>query len=436
MGVLSAVTQKIQLEREISQIWKGDIRLFMIIKKILSPLLCFSVMAAPALAETYEVAAKKDPVVLSNDDDHSAVEQIEDIVLTALTNAGHEAEETSLIIDTNQKVILSAGATPSNEGRFFAGWSTEKDGPIVYPAYQKAEIESSTTLFPVWESEEKTGSLAVNARVNGSFREATTDIATFDVRIDGKTVRTAGTDFYKKYPAGTSFEITNVTPKEGYIFAGAYRYKVFDGCIPVGSLTGRIVAGGITDVTLVFISEDYEGNAGNVARFEPEPRIIEDVAEGDTVHYEISDRPSASAAFDHWTDYGSNEKQSVWTDSSYLDVNAEINGRFKSSTANIAAFDIYINDELSSHNAVDYYKRWPINSRYRIEMKSVDGKYVVEGTTDVPSADMYTPGGGLEGTVREGTTEAQVVFKNRKVTLIADPVCDEGEAVVRELNAA
>lgn len=349
-----------------------------------------------------------------------------------LLNEEPELKKT-LHIETSEKVLLTAGAIPSQEDKWFAGWATEENGNVVYPAYQKAEIDSPTDLYAVFTDEPEKSYLDINARVDGAYRGSTSGVATFDVYIDGSLIRSAATDFYKNYPAGTEYRIENVQVEDGYTFAGMYHYRNRTGTLVSDSLTGRIMAGGVNDATLVFVSDEYTGTAGNVARYESAPKITEDIVDDKT--YVVTSRPTESSAFKGWSFQDDGSAVSEWSDMNYLDVNAKINGRNKGNTSNIAAFNVFINGELSSHNATDYYKKWPEGTPYRIEVTDVNTKYAFNGAADTVSSSAYVYGGGVEGNVKDSKTEALLLFDNRIVKLTTDLNFDGGSSDYREMVA-
>ena len=314
---------------------------------------------------------------------------------------------TVLSVQTDEDVIVDASAH-SEDGKYFAGWSLDGGETVVYPAYQRFTISQSTELFAVFSEENQEAPLDVNARVNGSYRGSLNGIATFDIKIDGQIVKTSITDFYKRYPIGTSFEIVNIQVADGYIFTGVSNAKSYNGCIPADALKGRICAGGITDVSLSFISTDYNGTAGNVAQLNDKPIVTANLMQGECAVYAVSNHDSGHS-FSEFSCTGENYYEALFEPTYYLDVNARLNGAYKGNTADIATFDVYINDELSARNVTDYYRRWPADTRYRVVVHTSEG-YDFSGAWEAPSSSSYAYGGGIDGSVQLMRTECWLNF--------------------------
>lgn len=63
--------------------------------------------------------------------------------------------------------------------------------------------------------------LDLNGSIDGTKYWSLEDFATADVYIDGKLVANDCNDFYKSYPKGTKFKITDIRGKNGYTYSGA-----------------------------------------------------------------------------------------------------------------------------------------------------------------------------------------------------------------------
>ena len=352
------------------------------------------------------------------------------------------AKETYLKIRTDERITVNAVAVPADPTQYFLGWATETGGAVVYPAYQKFTVETDTDLYPVFSEENPTGTIDINIRLNGSYKGSAKDVAKFDIFLeDGTQVKTDAVDFYKKYPAGTKFIISNIRAEEGYKFVGLSSANSYGRCVKTaylddeGNIRGTIAADGITDAALAFISDDYTGTAGNVAKM-PSIEINAALSEGDCRTYNVPSRENQNQ-FIREEDWMMEETDTetvytaAWSEMHYLDLNAKINGRFRGNSSGYAKFDVYINGELSAHNITDYYKRWPEGTRYRVVASEIEDGYSLEGAFDgVSNSSAYAYGGGLEGTVQDARTEVLALINTESVKLTLD--ANDGTGTLEE----
>ena len=61
----------------------------------------------------------------------------------------------------------------------------------------------------------------LNASVDGEYIAYSHNAGTADIYINDTLVSSGVSDFYQPYPAGTRFEVKNITPSTGYYFAGS-----------------------------------------------------------------------------------------------------------------------------------------------------------------------------------------------------------------------
>lgn len=340
--------------------------------------------------------------------DDMETEIVETVVYTA-------KETVHLDINTNEPVEINVGAHSGDE-RNFRGWAYEPNGEIISPAYQKFTVSSDTDLYAVFSDEEELRALDVNARLNGKYIGNTSGIASFDVLIDGALVKESATDFYKKYPVGTEFEITNITPAEGYVFTGVSSAKSYSGVYPAGVLHGKIVGSMTTDVALSFITEDYTGTAGNVAKTNFVPNVSTAEINGAET-YTVNPRQDTNTAFAGWDE----NNNAQFAPMNYLDINAKVNGKYRGNVSGIGTFDVYINDEMAARMVTDYYWKWPAGTRYRIVLHKTDDTLDFTGVSETASRG-YIPGGSLEGVVGSDKTEVLLMFEGSlpKLTLVSE----------------
>lgn len=311
--------------------------------------------------------------------------------------------EMLLQINTNEPVEVNASAVDPEGFRNFYGWSLSESGDVKYPAYQKFTIDSATTLYPVFVGFEEENALDVNARVNGKYVGNTKGIATFDVLVNGEYVKESATDFYKKYPIGTEFEIANIDTADGYTFAGVSSKGSYGDTYANGSLSGVIVADAVTDVSLVFVSDDYTGTAGNVAENSLKGYVSEELKEVEPVIYYFDDKENSSQVFDGcWRNDG--PYSCTWRDPHYVDVNARVDGAFKGNTKDIAKFDVFIDGEMAARQVTDYYKKWPAGTEVEIVNFNSD-KYEFEGLSTTPGTSSHQVITENPGQVGDDVTE-------------------------------
>lgn len=313
--------------------------------------------------------------------------------------------EMLLQINTNELVEVNASAVDPEGSQNFYGWSLDGSGDVKYPAYQKFTVDSSTTLYPVFVGYDEENALDVNARVNGKYVGNTNGVATFDVLVDGQYVKESATDFYKKYPIGTEFEIVNIDTADGYTFAGVSSKSSYGGTYANGSLSGRIVSGGVTDVSLVFVSDDYTGTSGNVAKDVSKPVVEEELTEVKAYTYNVEDRSSASEVFEGWIESAEDGSMGVsWGEPHYLDVNARVDGAFKGNTKDLAKFDVFINGEMAARQVTDYYKKWPVGTEVEIVNFNSE-KYDFEGLSTTPGTSSHQVISDNPGQIGDDVTE-------------------------------
>ena len=325
---------------------------------------------------------------------------------------GTEAENTATLkINTSTDVIVDADA--DKDGMIFAGWALSEDGDVKYPAYQKFTVRTDTELFPVFTEDSSSYALDVNARVNGRYSGNTNGIATFDVYVNGNLVKEQAVDFYKKYPAGTEFEIKNIQVSDGYTFTGVSPLKSYAGTYSTGSLSGKTAAG-ITDIALSFISDDYTGTAGNVAKDLSIP-VLQTTIEDESKEY-TAYRPDKTYGFSHWNE----NNEAEWEEMHYLDVNAKIDGKFSGNTSSAGTFDMFINGEMLVHNATDFYKLFAPGTAY--ELKNIKAKDGIEfiGMNGRPSSAAYQILTDLDGVMPDSKSELMPMFENHIVSNYVD----------------
>ena len=165
------------------------------------------------------------------------------------------AEPGMVRIDTDEEITLALSAK-EKKGEVFAGWDMNSDGIVDVKADEQVTISKPTTFKAVYFG---SYALDVNVRVDGVRKGSTAGIATFDVVMNGKVVKSNATDYYKKWAYGTEYEITNIQTAPGYRFVGLSNRKSYGGCIPREELSGTIIDGGVNEIVLMFEEVEEEG---------------------------------------------------------------------------------------------------------------------------------------------------------------------------------
>lgn len=332
-------------------------------------------------------------------------------------------------------------AVAEKDGSYFAGWASEPDGEVVIPAGQAVVIDSAADLYAVWTDEQPMAALDINARLDGRYKGNTSGFALFDVYIDGQLVKADATDFYKKYPVGTTFELRNIRVLPGYRFDGMYPYRSYGGAIPMGCTEGTIAAGGTNDVAMKFVSDasaeastaepvvDHSGldvlrmkNAGILSDDAADPNIEVIPGTGENVHVFARTKDKKNSSFRGWETYSEDlpwegtefytnsipyytvykEYHPIWNENVAVDVSARIDGRYKGNTSGYATFDVYINGDLVKDDVTDFYKKYPVGTEYEItDIKPAAG-YEFDGVSSRPSYANCIPTETLQGTVFSG----------------------------------
>ena len=356
----------------------------------------FDSVEAPAI-ENMEADRSIDALAIDNFSD----QLIEESILYTRIDT---APVSKLEIVTSEKVNVRA-YVDNTEDKVFLGWAGDDATTVIHPAFVPFTVSESQVLYAVFGDSMENRALDVNARVDGRYSGSTSGIATFDVIIDGMIVKGSATDFYKKYPVGTEFEITNIQTAPGYIFTGVSSAKSYGSAIANGSLKGRIMGDGVTEVALSFVTEDYTGTAGNVAKDLSVP-VIEGAMQGEYNKFVVGGRPDSTFVFGGWDESGN----SSWQAANYLDINARVDGVYKGNTKNFAKFDVYINGEMSARAVTDYYKRWPAGTD--VEIKNVSSVYAQDGLSTRPFSTAHAVISSNPGVMEDNYTEMLLAFTN------------------------
>ena len=337
--------------------------------------------------------------------------------------AEKEEPVTVLNIASAESINIDAYAIPAVEGKYFAGWATEQNGDVVYPAYQKFSFQNGQ-LFAVWSDTAESKAIDINARVDGKYKGSMAGVATFDIYINGECVGRNKTDFYKKYPVGTEFEVKNIQPADGYIFTGVSSKKSYGGCIPAESLKGHIMAGGVTDVALNFVSENSPA-ASSVKDTSKDLHIeIQDDAD---VSVNVHDNMFGKLGYIEWSDDQGNTVSNddlikVSKDTCIngnfekmlpLDINATIDGAYRANLNDVAKYDVFVNGVLDARQVSDYYHRWEPGTKIEIRNITPLDVYSFVGTSDKASRRSYIPV-LRDGLIRIGHNELLLQFNDMR----------------------
>lgn len=170
---------------------------------------------------------------------------------TAPKASGVPADQTK----TYGSVLTLSAKKPVRDGCTFTHWQ-DPDG-TVYAAggsYGRDQNGGSVTLTARWEAR-----MELKGRLDGTDMDTLGDCGTADVYINGRMVSGGVTSYGAAHALGTSYEIRNIRPKEGFAYVG----------VAEGSLSGTIE--GLTCVRLAFTRTDYtirymaNGGTGNMA---------------------------------------------------------------------------------------------------------------------------------------------------------------------------
>ena len=146
---------------------------------------------------------------------------------------------------------LCTGKTVSVNAKTFDVFSVDRDvyfnklsaGNYRYKITAKNGAGTSTLLdepFSVGASDKQEYYFDLNGFLDGSKETNITGFGTVDVYINGVMVANDVSDYYKKWPTGTTFEINDIKTESRYSYGGTYN----------SSLSGKI--DGYTEAILVF----------------------------------------------------------------------------------------------------------------------------------------------------------------------------------------
>ena len=141
---------------------------------------------------------------------------------------------------------------------------------------------TSSTGIPGWITENyewieevsptpTTAYLDVNGWLDATFSGNLGDCGTVDVYINGELVANDVNDYYTAWPVGTTYEISDIRARQGYIYRGAH----------ISYLSGKIDSSG-TDVELSFDRDGILPTISNVA-------VANITSEGYTVTCTVTD---------------------------------------------------------------------------------------------------------------------------------------------------
>ena len=115
-------------------------------------------------------------------------------------------------------------------------------------AYMCEEWRNENQLFAIQKIE--TFKLDINAKLDGRDSGTLEDYATVDIHINGASVANDRTDYCESHSFGTTYEIRDIRPKDGY---------AYDGICDGSSIVGTIGPLETTEVRLAFSKVDTSG---------------------------------------------------------------------------------------------------------------------------------------------------------------------------------
>ena len=113
--------------------------------------------------------------------------------------------------------------TPTRQGYTFTGWYTDRENGDRITAETQAVYADDTylTVYAHWEANGGCY-LDVNGYCNGAITPSVAGYGTFDVYINGVRVKNDIADFWNDYSVGTTYEIRDVKPLNGYTYHGIH----------------------------------------------------------------------------------------------------------------------------------------------------------------------------------------------------------------------
>ncbi len=138
--------------------------------------------------------------------------------------------------------------------------------------------------------------LDVNGWLDATFSGNLGDCGTVDVYINGELVANDVNDYYTAWPVGTTYEISDIRARQGYIYRGAH----------ISYLSGKIDSSG-TDVELSFDRDGILPTISNVA-------VANITSEGYTVTCTVTDNIGIEKVqFPTWYE-GQQGEDAIWHD--------------------------------------------------------------------------------------------------------------------------
>ena len=136
-------------------------------------------------------------------------------------------------------------------------------------AYMCEEWRNENQLFAIRKIE--TFKLDINARLDGRDSGTLEDYATVDIHINGASVANDRTDYCESHSFGTTYEIRDIRPKDGYAYDGVCDSSSIIGTIgPLETTEVRLAFSKIDTVGIPEASKEATFN-GSVYRYYSEP---------------------------------------------------------------------------------------------------------------------------------------------------------------------
>ncbi len=295
----------------------------------------------------------------------------------------------------------------------------------------------------------------VNYSINGqsvaSLEIPNSDIAFFDLYVDGNLKSSDIFDFCYAVPYGSEYKVVfkNVNPLYAQVDTASCSGTMIDSSLNLNfDFESR---SGDVEVTCEDWLIDVDGNmvkeitsevdkylsGGNSKKQYP---VLDRTAlfeKGEEVSASLWGKDTSLGAYSNNYVYVSSSRITVEEGNAtvyryfypVLDINGFIDGNNTGNTNNIARYNVYINDRLVKENVTDFYQGVPCGAKYRIEITEyIDWSYIHEAVnTDSGTMGTFNRQLKIKFTKREGdcnvVIEDWVVDKdNNRVKEITDLV--------------
>jgi hypothetical protein len=131
-----------------------------------------------------------------------------------------------------------SSVVPTREGYTFVNWKDEWNGQFFNPGDQYPAGWGSDTMIAQWQP--NLYYLDINGFVNNTVQDHIAGAGRVDIYINGSLAAEQVGDYYAQWPYGTTYEIKNIRPSEGYAYWGINMAQGVNAGNRIGTINGNV----------------------------------------------------------------------------------------------------------------------------------------------------------------------------------------------------